>query len=337
MKHIPQSILHAAAAHFGMDRHGLEFLGGGQDWSDGTLFQAACGGQQRVIKILQLDPADHAGLQRAEDRLCLVRQFGERGCRIINPIPGIDGQLFRRDSGETCVYLSYAYRKVLGRSTQMADASVRDGSYFRAVGSLLGQLHQSWQEYPELLDPDGRSSCSQVLTGWRSEHAFFASWCHDKVVAEVWDRLKTQLEQLPVDKAGYGFVHNDIHNGNLLFDPADNQTEPDFTLIDFDVANWHWFMNDCAIALYSFITMATGGLESGRPEPDGFRDWSFGCFWEGYRRWREPGSLWLECLELFLHYRRCLLFMPHQELSAEHPEWRQRWIAAIVEGDRRLP
>jgi hypothetical protein len=41
-------------------------------------------------------------------------------------------------------------------------------------------------------------------------------------------------------------------------------------------------------------------------------------------------------LELFLHYRRCLLFMPFQEESAKHPAWRANWLAAIEEGDKRL-
>jgi Ser/Thr protein kinase RdoA (MazF antagonist) len=334
MKKLPQDIIHDSARHFGLEPAALSFLGGGQDWSDGTLYEAPHQDGQRVIKILQLEPGDRDGLRRAEDRVAFVRHFGEHGCPIINPVPGADGRLFRVAERPEGSYLSYAYRKAEGRSISADEPAVRDGSYFRAVGRLMGQLHKTWEGYPEELGADGGSTASPALRGWRDESAFFRGWCREPRVARAWDRLAAELGRLPVDKAGYGFVHNDIHQGNLLL--ADAAGQPRFTLIDFDVANWHWYMNDCAIALYSFLSQARGGLESGRPLPAGFRERAFGAYWEGYGEFRDPGAAWLDRLELFLHYRRCLLFMPFQEASARQPAWRQRWIEAIEAGDRTL-
>jgi amicoumacin kinase len=176
--------------------------------------------------------------------------------------------------------------------------------------------------------------------GWREEWASMRRWCRDGEVGAAWERLRDALARLPVEKRGYGFVHNDAHVWNLLLDPesaaARPKEEPELTLIDFDCAGYHWYQCDCAVALYSFLTLAAGGLETEAGPPEGVRENTFREFWAGYRRHRDPGADWMERLDLFLHYRRCLLFMPFQEQTAAHPAWRKRWKDRILAEDARL-
>lgn len=343
MKQIPSSLRDKIAGRFGLDPQRLTLLGGGQDWSDGTLWRhpaLAAGGPEVVLKILDLPADDPDALARSEDRLAFVGHLAGCGAGIVRPLPEASGALFveARDSEKT--YVGYCYPFVRGRTLEPSDPSLATGAYYRAVGAELGRLHLAWESHPSRLRPDGTSDASRVLAGWRGEMAFFRGWCQEERVGRAWDRLRTALEALPVDRQSYGFIHNDTHVWNLVFDPeaepARSGGEPRFTVIDFDVANFHWFLTDCAAALYSFTAAARGGLEQPSPLPEGFEERVSTWFWEGYRRHRDPGAEALAQIDLFLQYRRCLLFVPFQEVTAQHPTWREHWIGRIEAEDKRL-
>jgi Ser/Thr protein kinase RdoA (MazF antagonist) len=327
---------------YGADPAALEFLGGGEDWSDGVLysFSRSSGGEgPMVIKFLSFPSSDAEAIQRTRERVAFVGYFGEKGSRVIKPEPSLGGRLEEIAEEGGVAHLAYVYRKAKGRVVNKSDPSTRSGAFYRAMGATIGQLHASWEARPETLRADGTSDQSETLKGWREEWAFFSSWCQDDEVKAAWARLKDALEKLPIDKSSYGFVHNDAHAWNLIFDPetetARSGGEPEFTLIDFDVANYHFFLSDAANALYSIIVMGSGGPEAGEPPP-GFVDWAFAQFWEGYRRFRDPAINRLERLDLFLQYRRCLMFMPFQEATAKNPAWRERWKGHILAEDKRL-
>lgn len=336
MKTLPPSVRDELARGWGLDPLRLAFLGGGQDWSDGTLYTAAApgSGDELVLKILDFPEEDQEALERAEDRIRFVRFFGDRGCRIITPLPSLNGSMFevRREEGRR--FLAYAYQKVPGLPLGRHAPSMKSGAYYRAIGAELGRLHAAWESRGSVIRPDGTGTESAALKGWRDEMAFFRVWCQDDEVKTVWDRLRQALEGLDVAPAGYGFIHNDAHAGNFL--DSDPSSEPALTVIDFDVANYHWYLNDCATALYSFSILATGGIETEIRPAVGLMNRASALFWEGYGLHKDPDTLELERLDLFLQYRRCLLFMPFQEQTARDPVWRRRWIDRILEADRRL-
>jgi amicoumacin kinase len=336
MKNIPEGVRNEMAARFGMDPASLRLLGGGQDWSDGTLFTSG----PLVLKILDLKASDSGAIQRVEDRVRFIHAFAKSGARVIVPRPSAAGRLYESVPEGDGLFIGYAYPFVAGRPIEAGDRIAHGGGFYRAMGELLGRLHAAAEAMGETLRPDGSSDACVSLKGWREEWGFFRSWCRDDEVAAAWEHLRGALERLPVDKRGYGFVHNDAHAGNLLLDPASPAAlagaEPGLTLIDFDVSNWHWFMCDSATALYSLLILAGRGIESEPGPPPGFRERAFGAFWEGYARRRDPGADWMERLDLFLQYRRCLLFMPFQDETAKHPAWRRRWKDAIQAEDRRL-
>jgi Ser/Thr protein kinase RdoA (MazF antagonist) len=340
MKTIPKAAFARFAERCGKRADELAFFSGGQDWSDGTLFRYDSEGRAMVLKILDMRAEDGEGRERAADRVRFVSYFGESGCSIVLPMPFPGDTLFAEESEGEKSYLAYRYGFVPGRTVEKNDKSPYTGNFYRAVGSLLGRLHAAWEKRPESLTLEGTSDASRFLKGWRDEMASFRDWCKDDEVRGAWDNLRIALSKLPVDKAGYGFVHNDAHAFNMLFDPdaepGRSGGEPRLTLLDFDVANYHWFMNDSAIALYSFFIMSTGGIETLQEPPAGFRDFAFSAFWEGYRRHRDPGALWVEKIDLFLQYRRCLMFMPFQEETAKKPAWRSLWKSRILAEDKRL-
>jgi Ser/Thr protein kinase RdoA (MazF antagonist) len=344
MKRVPESVKKELCVRFRGDPSSLRFLGGGRDWSDGVLFTftpaSDAAPTEMVLKILEFRKEDTEGLARAEDRIRLVRGFGQNGARIVLPLPSRDGLIFETADKGDRVFMAYVYALAPGRPVERRDRIAHTGGFYRAMGDVLGRMHAVSETRPETLSPDGTSDAAGSLRGWRGEWESFRSWCKDDEVGSAWERLREALELLPVDKSGYGFVHNDAHAWNLLFDPDSKAVrsgqEPEFTVIDFDCANYHWYMADSAIALYSTLVIGGGGFETESGPPAGFRDKVFAAFWEGYRRHREPTREWLDRLDLFLQYRRCMSFMPFQEQTAKHPAWRSRWKQRIIAENARL-
>lgn len=347
MKVVPPAVIDDLSARFGAAKASLTFLGGGQDWSDGTLYRFTPGGAvgspggARVIKFLSFPESDREAVLRAEDRVRFVKYFakhlGREDLGVMEPLPSVHGSLFETVVEGGQLHLAYAYPFVPGRMAKATDVSVKSGALFAAIGRTLGAMHAAWEAFPETLTPAGGSDASAALKGWRDEWAFFRGWCRDDEVGLAWERLRGALESLPVHKASYGFTHNDAHVWNFV-----GQDEGEAgVLIDFDVSNWHFFGVDSANALYSFLILGSGGIETGSSQVAGlpradYEEWAFGKFWDGYRRHRDPGKDAQENLPLFLQYRRCLLFMPFQEQTAKKPSWRARWKRAIAEADARL-
>jgi len=339
VKRVPEPVLSALAPRFGATLAGLAFLGGGQDFSDGTVYRFPGPAGDQVLKILGPFPPDDAALEVAEARLACVKRLADAGSPLVRPVPSRAGSIFERAEADGEVYLAYAYPFAPGRAAEPSDAGVRSGTYARALGAAVARLHAASERLEEPLRPEGTSGRQPALGGWRDEWAFFRQWCHDAEVGAAWERLRGALERLPVERAEYGFVHNDVHPGNAVLDPAaaaDGAAEPELLFIDFDVAGYHWFLNDAAAAIHGLASLRAGGLEHGAGlEPAELAEVGR-PFWEGYRRHRVPGDAWMARLPLFLQYRRCLLFMPFQELTAARPEWRARWKGRIAAADAEL-
>ena len=128
---------------------------------------------------------------------------------------------------------------------------------------------------------------------------------------------------MPRTREDFGFVHNDPHIFNLLADGDE------ITLLDFDVANHHWFVSDIAIACQSILFSISGGME--RPVSDrakllGFLD----CFMEGYEREHHLAPEWLDRLDLFIAYRRILLFTAMYGWIQSKPEVLDSWKQMIL-------
>lgn len=344
MKTVPDPVKRELCARFSGNPSSLKFLGGGQDWSDGTVFTFTPADKNAsrimVLKILEFAADDDGGLALAEDRLRLVRTFGEAGARIVLPVMSANNLMFETVAEAGRVFMGYAYPLARGRPVEKNDRVVHSSAFYRALGDVLGKLHAVSEAREETLSPDGTSSAGGVISGWRGEWEFMRSWCRDEEVGAAWERIRDELERSPVEKRGYGFVHNDAHVWNLILDPESAAVrlggEPELTVIDFDCANYHWYMTDTAVTLYSTVMLATGGIETEEGPPEGFREKVSRAFWEGYTRHREPGREWLDRLDFFLQYRRCLLFMPFQEQTAQHPAWRERWKRRILEENKRL-
>ncbi len=101
------------------------------------------------------------------------------------------------------------------------------------------------------------------------------------------------------------------------------------TLLDFDVANHRWFANDIAIACQSILAFHAGGM--GGPVQDQEKLHEFlRCFMEGYEREHHLDSEWLRRLNLFIAYRRILMFIVMNDWIQSNPSLHASWKQMIL-------
>lgn len=49
------------------------------------------------------------------------------------------------------------------------------------------------------------------MLSWEAEWQHFADTCPDPAVGHVWSQIRRELAEVPIERDGFGFVHNDPH------------------------------------------------------------------------------------------------------------------------------
>lgn len=314
---IPPQILIALAARFHQTPQSLAYLGGGQESSDGIAYAFAAAQGPRVLKILPLTSDE----QRAtlEERLRFVRYLGDHGVAIVFPIPLESGDLYTIAGEGAQRFVAYAMPRATGvhpRPGQFAPP------FYTQLGRVLGKMHRVTQTYPVWRSASDPHSGRPIL-GWEPEWQDFYTWAKDPALKAQWLSIRERLAALPVERDSFGFIHNDAHAENLFLD-GDR-----LTLIDFDVANCHWFINDIAIAMQPLLFRVTGGLDRPCQGAAPLRHF-LEHFLRGYEQENHLDEAWLAHLDLFFHYRSALLYTVSQDGLAARPQLQSRWKAQVL-------
>jgi Ser/Thr protein kinase RdoA (MazF antagonist) len=248
-----------------------------------------------------------------------MRFLGEHGAPIAFPLLSPQNNLYETHHSESHLWVGYSMDVAPGKTIQ---TTAWNEAFFGNWGQTVGMLHRLTRQYPSWkasLDPTTGAEC---LT-WREEWQGFYDWCQDNDVRLQWVEIKEQLEALPIAREVYGFIHNDPHIQNLLVD-GDR-----ITVLDFDVANHHWFVNDLAIACQSILFAQTGGID--RPLHDREKLQAFlDAFLAGYAREHTLPPEWLDRLDLFIAYRRILLFIVMHGWIRSKPDLHTSWKGMIL-------
>ena len=317
---VPEPVLSELAVAFGTQAEFLHHFGGGMPEGDGTIYAFPHGHLGRLLKIMAIPAADvRRGRLCLEERLRFVRFLGEHDARIVYPHPSPQGNLYEALDFDD--HLWVAYTMDIAPGGQPAPSAWDEG-FFRAWGQAIGQLHRLAQQYPSWRSAIDPESGAPFLT-WEEEWASFRDWCQDDDVRKAWIALKARLDDLPVTRDCFGFIHNDPHIWNLRAD-GDN-----LTLLDFDVANHHWFLTDVGVVLQSVLLFLTGGFHE--PVRDPARLTAFlACFVEGYERENRLSAEWWDRLDLFIAYRRILLYIVTDGGAQSWPGQRESWKRMIL-------
>jgi Ser/Thr protein kinase RdoA (MazF antagonist) len=317
---VPDPVLKALTAHFQIQPGALSPLGGGRGDSDGITYAYPFEDVQRVLKILAIPASEQDGLPRLQERLRFVRFLGEHGVDIVYPLASPDGNLYEVCSTPEHLFVAYVMAK---RGGHLPGPGEWDHHFIQKWGRVIGKMHRITQLYPTWRHSDIIGSSGHPILGWESEWQSFFDWCQDPEVRDRWLSIRARLEKLPVARDGFGFIHNDPHNQNILTD------DENLVLLDFDVANYHWFMTDISIALQGLLFTKAGGFERPVSDPGAVRGF-LDAFMLGYETENHLDPAWLDRIDLFVSYRRILLFIAMQGWLATTPEVRASWKNLIL-------
>ncbi|MBN1247994.1 MAG: phosphotransferase [Anaerolineae bacterium] len=318
---VPAPIQADLAQQFGVEPDALRHFGGGDASSDGIVCAYPHEQGRRLLKIMAI-PLDNPrrGRLALEERLRFMHYLGEHGATVAYPQLSPKGHLYETAAGTAHLWVAYRMDPAPGEAIS---EHAWDPTFFHRWGQVIGRLHRLARDYPSwraAVDPDTGES---FLT-WENEWQRFYEWCPDNDVKEQWLALKVELDLLPVERASFGFIHNDPHIWNLR---ADGDR---ITILDFDVANHHWFMTDIAIACQNILIFHSGGLNG--PIRDREKLLAFlDAFLQGYEREHSLATTWLNRLDLFIAYRRILLYIAMQDWVSSQPDLARTWKRLIVD------
>ena len=317
---IPNPVKENLAAHFGLPANQLVQLGGGREDSDGITYTCPTGAGEVVLKILTLPISDSDGLARMAERLRFVHFLSEAGVDIVYPLPGPDGSLLATQTDGDVLYSAYLMRKRQGHHPAGNDWGQ---ALYCTWGRTVGKLHSAAQIYPSWTGSELIGASGLPILGWEQEWQGFYDRCADMEIKEQWCSIRARLERLPIRRDCFGFIHNDPHNQNILLD-GDR-----IVLLDFDVANYHWFCTDISIALQGLLFGPAGGMERPVSDPGLIRIF-LDSFMQGYEEENHLDPFWLDQIGLFVSYRRILLFIAMQGWLETVPEVRAGWKQQIL-------
>lgn len=318
---VSPTTLQELAHKFELTSDALSYFAGGREDNDGVIYAYPYQNTQRLLKIMAIPEDDQRrGLFCLDERLRFMHFLGENGAPVVFPIPSPQGALYETHHADKYLWVAYSMDLALGESKPF---DTWDEALFKNWGQALGHMHKLAQQYPSW-ESSVEPKSGQAHLHWHEEWEGFYNWCQDNEVRQKWIEIGDQLGSLPRSRSDFGFIHNDLHIANLL---ADGDK---VTIIDFDVANHHWFINDIAIACQSILFSHSGGMN--RPLQDLSRLKRFlDCFIEGYKGENQLDPFWLKQLDLFIAYRRILLFIVMYGWIQSQPEMHTSWKQLILE------
>ena len=164
-------------------------------------------------------------------------------------------------------------------------------------GKLTGKMHKAAKDYPVW-----KNACEgDDRYGFEAEIDAFIKMSPNDFIKGKWQEMKERLKALPINRDTYGFIHNDNHQMNII---ASNK---EITVIDFDCAECHFFVNDILLPVQGLLFDVTGGMMAPISKPEVLKEF-YSHFMEGYRTENQLDEYWMGQLGLFLEYRRLLLY-----------------------------
>ena len=320
---VPPAVLEQFTCLLHIDPSALTYLGGGGESSDGIAYTFNSGEGARVLKILPFKLDDPLALATFRARVRFLHFCGEHGADVVYPLVWPDGALMAAVPTDENLFAAYLMEKAEGTHPEHPEA---DDTLIYRWGQMIGKMHAITQTYPDWEYSRDESTGARVL-GWEQEVDSFTEWAQEEEIKAAWMKMRQTLAGLRRDRSCFGFIHNDPHQQNILVTPQR------MVLLDFDVANYHWFMVDISITLQGLLFSQTGGVERPCTGAEPLHRF-LKVFMQGYETENHLDPFWLEQIDVFIAYRRLLLYTVMQGWLATEPEKKAEWKRMILENPR---
>lgn len=302
---IPEAVVDEGLRRFGVDPAAARTVAR-TGAPDGLVLACHRDGVAAFCKIKPLPGGD---LARERDVVALQHHL-RPAVSVVTYLPSLHGEVIESVAGHVVSLTARAS----GRHVDEREALTP--GFVQAWAGALGRIHAATSTW----------TGGEALRTWRDEHEQFRAGCHDDAMAALWDELGDRMAALPTGRDGYGVVHNDLHHGNLLLAP-----DGALTVLDFDVASWHWYATDLAILLVHPLWWSL------RDHPQQARRFAATAV-EAYLAQYPLPTARLADVPLLAHRRLALFVLAMQDELGEQPwpDW-LRDVRAAVLAWRPLP
>ncbi len=294
-----------------IDEKGLEFIGGGREDSDGSVYTYNSNNCKMVLKILAIPENQIEKLHSLEVRVRYANHLGKSGIKIAYPIKNQNGNLYETSIDNQHIYIAYVMEFCAGNSPESHELT---DELVHEWGKIIGKSHKASKTFLE-----GKMDSNFSI---KEELSFFINWCKEPIVKLAWAEMGSYLETLSKGQDDYGFIHNDNHQRNILV------SDKNITLIDFDVAGRQFFIQDITTSAQGIMFDITGGMLSPMRDVERLKRFLF-SFINGYEKENHLEDFWYKELTTFINYRRLLLFTCLQNWLNTETELKNSFIENI--------
>ena len=210
MKLIPASVLETFQQRYSFGESALIPFHLGEEGSDGAVYRFRHRGV--LLKVCCLGKGDRRQDQlRFGKRLDFLAFLFDNGVPVVRSFPSTAGRSFESIEDESGTWAAYAMEKVEGRTMS---PKVWEPEFVRQWGQTIGALHRATRGYPDwarTVDP----ATGDDLLSWEWELNNFRHLVDEQDIKEQWGLIHEELGALPVQRDGFGLIHNDPHLWNV--------------------------------------------------------------------------------------------------------------------------
>ncbi len=321
-KNIPEYVLTSFSKSW--NASSPEYFAGGYEWSDGTLFKVQIAGQSHVLKILP--GGNEHTCATVHERMAFAGYTAEQGVQTTKPILSRNQRIVEKVLHVDKEYLAVCWKYIPGKALGNDHPSDL-GEFYGAWGRLLGKLHRLAQGYPTWQESETKDTRGAALISRKAEWDVFYNWLQDDDVKDAWRGMGQSLENYPIKRDNFGWVHNDAHPGNLL------QNEMGLVLLDFDVANCLWFALDLAICINSEYARILHH-STHKKDADKLQSLFLQPFMQGYAEENTLDTAELRNVGRFIHYRHFLMFAVfYNQIKENAPQYLEIMKNELLSGE----
>lgn len=286
-----QDILRKAAERYGIREDSMIELNGFQNF----VYSGLVGEREVILRIAHKTHRNEL-LTRAE--LDFITFLAESGLEVARPVQTLMGDLLHTIDD---AFVVTAFEKVSGRNAKIAEES---NTFYENIGQFVGKIHKLSLNYTP----------KNLRYEWNDNAllASFKNYCPSELYSSF-DRLIGEVSDFSKDKETYGLIHGDVSCGNYLND-GDKAN-----IIDFDEAEYSWFVSDIATPLFYEIPIPwVVDVEVRKEITKRF----FSNFLNGYCKENTVSQEWLKKIPLFIDLRQArVLSALYRSRDFNAPDW----------------
>jgi amicoumacin kinase len=241
--------------------------------------------------ILRITHHSHRSTDELLGELDWMAYLSRGGVPLALPFQSIHGNLVEQVGIGESRFVVTAFPKLPGQT--ILEAHECTPEIFHQWGRIMGKMHTLSKDYHPTIPSYRRFT-------WIENDIFVNAGKYidgQSMILCKMQKLIADLQGLPQDRESYGLVHRDFTDVNFLVN------DHRIAVIDFDDAEYHWFIYDIAIVLFDSLPF----LPHQEMDEGCFGKYFWHYFYNGYTQENRLDDSWLERLPQFI--KLCQIFM----------------------------